>query len=149
MLSDDIYKTQQSIISDSETCTRQIAIELGKKLVGATVIALYGDLGAGKTVFAQGIANGLGITEPVTSPTFTLIQEYRGPRYTLYHADLYRIADSSDTFTLGLEDMVRDESAVTVIEWAERAPELLEGGVFEVKIGFHDSTNRKLEIRYY
>ncbi len=149
MINENIYSSPQVIISDSESETRQLGIELAKRLVGGTVVALCGDLGAGKTVFARGLARGLGIEDPVTSPTFTVVQEYSGLDLDLYHIDLYRVEDASDLVALGLEQMVGNLSAVTVVEWAERAEDLLEAGGFEVKIECKDIESRKIEIRYF
>ena len=81
------------IQSESEQNTFEIAKELGKKVMPGEIYLLEGDLGVGKTVFAKGFACGLGITEPITSPTFTIIQEYEEGRIPLYHFDVYRIAD--------------------------------------------------------
>ena len=103
---------------------------LGRRLAGVlppgAVLTLYGDLGAGKTVLARGIARGLGITEPVTSPTFTIVQEYRAPggRW-LYHLDLYRIRDDADALAFGVEEYLFNPAAITVVEWPERIPGLL------------------------
>lgn len=101
--------------------------ELGAKASGALrpgdVWALYGDLGAGKTVFVQGVAAALGAAEPVNSPTYTLVQTYRG-RLTLHHVDLYRIENAEEAQGFGLETYW-DGDAVTLIEWPERAEELL------------------------
>ena len=94
---------------------------LGKKLVGGEVILLRGELGAGKTLFTKGLLQGLGYDiDEVTSPTFTLVNKYEA-RLRAYHIDLYRLADDgSAAFAVGLEDILNDESAVTIIEWAER-----------------------------
>lgn len=92
-------------------------------LAPSDVLLLRGDLGAGKTVFAQGVAAGLGIDEPVTSPTFTLIHEHHG-RVPLYHVDLYRIGGDVEAGDLGLEDYLYGDG-VTLIEWAERAAGLV------------------------
>jgi tRNA threonylcarbamoyladenosine biosynthesis protein TsaE len=89
----------------------------------AAVLALYGELGAGKTCFVQGLAEALGIADPVTSPTFTLIHEHRGPR-PLYHIDLYRIQSAGEALLLGVEDYLPADG-ITAVEWAERAEALL------------------------
>lgn len=87
------------------------------------IVALYGELGSGKTCFVKGLARALGIDRPITSPTFTLVNEYRGAR-ALVHMDLYRLSDPDDVLALGFDEYLQD-AAVTVIEWAERAEELL------------------------
>lgn len=97
---------------------------LGKKLTAGTVICLEGDLGVGKTVFVKGVAKGLGVTEPVSSPTFTIVQEYEG-RIPFYHFDVYRIEDPDEMDEIGFEDYL-DRGGACLIEWAgiirERIP---------------------------
>jgi tRNA threonylcarbamoyladenosine biosynthesis protein TsaE len=103
---------------------------LGRALAGllddGTVVMLQGPLGAGKTVCAKGIASGLGISEPVTSPTFAVVQEYQRPAGGwLYHLDMYRIADESAALAFGIEEYLYVPDAITVIEWPERVAALL------------------------
>ena len=117
--------SEQEVITRSPAGTRRLARRLAAKLPPRCVLALHGDLGSGKTCFVQGLGEALGIDQPVTSPTFTLVHEYRGPR-TLYHIDLYRIRSADEALALGLEDYL-DPDGITVIEWAERAGELLPG----------------------
>ena len=113
--------------------------EYGKKLAGElnpnTVIALTGDLGAGKTTLAQAIAKGLGIEEKITSPTFTVVCEYDSGRIPLYHFDVYRVHDSEELFEIGLEDYFK-RGGICLIEWAD----LIEGGILP-----DDTINIKLE----
>ncbi len=104
--------------------TFQIGELLGKKLTPGTVICLEGDLGVGKTVFVKGIAKGLGIEEPVSSPTFTILQEYREGRLPLYHFDAYRIDDPEEMYEIGFEDYLYGDG-VCFIEWASQIRELL------------------------
>jgi tRNA threonylcarbamoyladenosine biosynthesis protein TsaE len=107
------------VISHSPEETFEFARQWGAKLSGSPVILLSGDLGAGKTVFAKGIAAALGIDpREVTSPSFTLINTHRGDK-TLHHVDLYRL-DSVSGADLGLDEMFDEPDAITVIEWAER-----------------------------
>jgi len=103
----------------SETETSQAGEALGRDLVAGDVVLLYGDLGAGKTAFVRGLARGLGANpDEVSSPTFTLVQEYTGSSATLYHVDLYRL-EPSEIDDLGLEDLVAGDGIVA-IEWADR-----------------------------
>jgi tRNA threonylcarbamoyladenosine biosynthesis protein TsaE len=103
----------------SETETSVAAESLGRDLRAGDVVLLYGDLGAGKTAFVRGLARGIGANpDEVSSPTFTLIQEYAGPSATLYHVDLYRL-EPAEIDDLGLEDLVAGDGIVA-IEWAER-----------------------------
>lgn len=112
--------------------TWQLAARLADELKPGTVIALHGDLGAGKTCFIQGYAAGLGIDEPVTSPTYTLIGEYQG-RLPLHHIDLYRLSGPEEVLGLGLEEYF-DVNGITAIEWAERAEGLLPPDLLHISI---------------
>jgi tRNA threonylcarbamoyladenosine biosynthesis protein TsaE len=108
-------------ITRSETETAGVGRDLAQTLQPGAVVLLFGDLGAGKTAFVRGLAEGLGVAaEEVSSPTFTLMQEYRGGRVTLIHVDLYRLNDAREIDDLGLEEL--GEHAVLAIEWAERLP---------------------------
>ena len=108
----------EAILSGNEEETEAAGARLGAQLTAGAVVLLYGDLGAGKTAFVRGLARGLGADPAdVSSPTFTLIQEYAG-RHTLYHVDLYRLAEA-EVDDLGLEELVLGEGIVA-IEWAER-----------------------------
>jgi tRNA threonylcarbamoyladenosine biosynthesis protein TsaE len=108
------------------------------------VVALSGDLGAGKTCFIQGLASGLGIAGPVTSPTFVLIAEYTG-RLPLYHVDLYRTESLGEIRALGLEEML-DGGGITAIEWAEKAEPLLPSRTVRVRIRGAGDEPRTVEI---
>lgn len=112
------------MISRSPDETRQLAEEMGKNAAPGEIYALTGPLGAGKTVFAQGFARGLGYDGPVTSPTFTLMNIYEGGRLTLYHFDLYRLSDGDALEGIGYEDYFYADG-VSLVEWAERAADLL------------------------
>lgn len=108
-----------TITTHSESETAASGRELAATLRAGDVVLLYGDLGAGKTAFAKGLAEGLGVaSDEVSSPTFTLIQEYRGGRLTLFHVDLYRLNDPHELDDLGLEEIADD--GVLAIEWAEK-----------------------------
>ena len=98
--------------------------ELGEKAVPGQVFTLTGDLGVGKTVFTQGLAKGLGIEEPVNSPTFTIVQVYDGGRLPFYHFDVYRIGDVEEMDEVGFEDYVMGDG-VSLIEWANLSEEIL------------------------
>lgn len=107
--------------SESVARTRALGARLGGVLAPGDVVLLRGELGAGKTVFAQGIGAGLGVVEPINSPTFTLLKEYDG-HMPLFHFDLYRIDDPSELFALGFEQYFGGEG-VCVVEWSERGEE--------------------------
>lgn len=110
------------VICQHESETLALGIRLGQSLKSGDVVALYGGLGAGKTVLAKGIAKGLGISDEVTSPTFTLLRQYQG-RETLCHFDLYRIEDEQELAHIGFYDYLGADG-VCVIEWPENAPDL-------------------------
>jgi tRNA threonylcarbamoyladenosine biosynthesis protein TsaE len=111
----------KTIVTNSESETSAVGRELAGTLTAGTVVLLRGDLGAGKTAFVRGLAEGLGIAPgDVSSPTFTLIQEHRGGRLPLYHVDLYRLRPD-EVDDLGLDEITL-EGGITAIEWAERLP---------------------------
>jgi tRNA threonylcarbamoyladenosine biosynthesis protein TsaE len=128
--------------SEEETAT--LARALGQRVKAGDVLLLSGTLGAGKTAFVRGLAEGLGVdAREVSSPTFTLVHEYRGGRLTLYHADLYRL-DRAATADLGLEELgVAD--GVLAIEWPDRLTHALEGAR-HVNIEVVDDTTRRISI---
>ena len=111
-------------ITNSPRETFDLAYSMAESAVPGEVFALCGDLGAGKTLFAKGFAAGLGITEPVTSPTFTIVCEYRNGRLPLFHFDVYRIDDEEELFEIGFEEYLYGDG-VCLIEWADRVPGLL------------------------
>ena len=121
------------IDSYKEEDTFSFGEELGKKAVPGEIYALCGDLGVGKTVFTKGLAKGLGITESVCSPTFTIVQIYEEGRLPLYHFDVYRIGDPEEMDEIGYEDYVYGEG-VSLIEWANLIEEILPEHFTEIKI---------------
>lgn len=124
----------------------EIAMALGRVCRAGDVIALVGDLGAGKTVFVQGLAKGLGVpaSVAVTSPTFTLVNEYRGGRHPLYHVDLYRLWSESQLEDVGLDELYRQD-AVVAVEWFDRFPEAAPAAYLEVRITNDGESSRRLE----
>lgn len=112
------------IETNSPEETFRVGKELGEKAYAGQVFTLTGDLGVGKTVFTQGLAKGLGIEEPVNSPTFTIVQEYDGGRLPFYHFDVYRIGDVEEMEEVGFDDYVMGEG-VSLIEWADLISEIL------------------------
>lgn len=108
----------------SERETEALGEKLGRQLNGGTVIAYEGDLGAGKTAFTRGLARGLDISERITSPTYTIVNEYEG-RLPLFHFDMYRLSSSEDLFDIGWEDYL-ERSGVIAVEWSSRVSDVLE-----------------------
>lgn len=119
-------------ISESPEETKEIAEEIAAELEPGDVLCMYGDLGAGKTAFVQGLAKGLGIKGHITSPTFTIVNEYYG-RLTLYHFDVYRVADPDEMYEIGYEEYVYGDG-VSVIEWPQLIDEILPDKRYSVTI---------------
>jgi tRNA threonylcarbamoyladenosine biosynthesis protein TsaE len=132
-------------ISHSEAQTRRLGARLAPLLLPGDVLALVGDLGSGKTRWVQGVGEGLGVTDPVVSPTFTLVNEYQG-RCPVYHIDLYRLASASETATFGLEDYLYGYG-ITLIEWADRAEHLLPAEYLTVELHYLEETKRRVILR--
>jgi len=134
----------RTITTQSEEETAAIGREVASTLSAGDVLLLYGDLGAGKTAFVRGLAEGLGIRrDEVSSPTFTLIQEYRGGRLPLFHVDLYRIDDPREFDELGLDEIAED--GVLAIEWADKYP-LPPGRAVRVSIAHAGESERRVSI---
>lgn len=117
----------------SPSQTFEVGMRLGKKAKPGQVYTLKGDLGVGKTVFTQGFADGLGIKEPVSSPTFTIVQVYDDGRLPFYHFDVYRIGDIEEMHEVGYEEYVMGEG-VSLIEWANLIEEILPPNRMEIVI---------------
>ena len=112
-------------ITHSPEETESVGEALGKVLKAGTVIAYKGDLGAGKTAFTRGLARGLGCKELVTSPTYTIVNEYLGGRLPLFHFDMYRLESSDDLFDIGWEDYL-ERDGVCAVEWSENVEDAME-----------------------
>jgi tRNA threonylcarbamoyladenosine biosynthesis protein TsaE len=120
--------TTQTLTTHSEIETAAAGRDLASRLSSGSVVLLFGDLGAGKTAFVRGLAEGLGIpAEHVSSPTFTIMQEYRGGRLPLFHVDLYRLNDSREVDDLGLDEIAAE--GVLAIEWGEKLREVPDGAI--------------------
>jgi tRNA threonylcarbamoyladenosine biosynthesis protein TsaE len=134
----------RTVVTNSEAETVAAGRELARRLDAGAIVLLSGDLGAGKTAFVRGMADGLGIAaEEVSSPTFTLIQEYRGGRLPLYHVDLYRLKEI-EVDDLGLDELTL-EGGVTAIEWPDRLPRPLPGSAV-VRIDHGEGDQRTITI---
>ena len=115
-------------LTNSPAETEAIGEKLASILTPGTVIAYRGDLGAGKTAFTRGLARGLGCTDLVTSPTYTIVNEYLGGRLPLFHFDMYRLASSDDLFDIGWEDYL-DRGGICAVEWSENVADAMEDAV--------------------
>ena len=137
-----------TIRSGSPDATHAIAAALGPLLEPGDVVSLVGDLGAGKTAFAQGLAHGLGVTGPVTSPTFTIVQEYDG-RIPIAHVDVYRLETVQDLYDLGFDELI-DDGRVTIVEWGDLIAQALPPDHLVVRIDPGDAdTERVLELSFH
>jgi tRNA threonylcarbamoyladenosine biosynthesis protein TsaE len=132
-------------VSGSPDDTQRLGEELGRSLQSGDVVALTGELGAGKTCFVQGVARGLGVRTGATSPTFVLINEYRG-RLPVHHVDAYRTESLSELLDLGLPELF-DAEGVTLVEWADKLRPLLPARAIEVHIAGVGDEPREITIR--
>ena len=131
-------------ITNSPEQTEAVGQALGKCLRPGTVLAYEGDLGAGKTAFTRGLARGLGFQEQVTSPTYTIVNEYLGGRIPLFHFDMYRLASADDLWDIGWEDYL-ERGGVCAVEWSENVAEAMEGAV-RVRIEKLSEDSRRIII---
>jgi tRNA threonylcarbamoyladenosine biosynthesis protein TsaE len=115
-------------ITQSPEETEKIGVMLGEKLNSGSIIAYRGDLGAGKTAFTRGLARGLGCTEQVTSPTYTIVNEYLSGRIPLFHFDMYRLRSSDDLWGIGWDDYL-DRGGVCAVEWSENVADAMEDAI--------------------
>ena len=123
-------------ISNSPAETEAIGFALGQILTPGSIVAYRGDLGAGKTAFTRGLARGLGYGDAVTSPTYTIVNEYLGGRLPLFHFDMYRLGSSDDLWAIGWEDYL-DRNGVCAVEWSENVDDAMEDAITVIieKIG--------------
>ena len=128
------------VVCRDPSSTQALGAALGASAPPGTVVALRGDLGAGKTCFGQGVGDGLGITDDIVSPTFILIAEYEG-RLPLLHADVYRL-EPGESEGIGLEESLESWPGLALVEWAERFPEVLPADHLTVRIDIEDEARR-------
>ena len=131
-------------ITNSPAETEALGEKLAKILQPGTVIAYCGDLGAGKTAFTRGLARGLGYREPVTSPTYTIVNEYLGGRLPLFHFDMYRLASADDLWDIGWEDYL-DRGGVAAVEWSENVEDAMENAIW-VRIEKTGDESRRITV---
>lgn len=138
---------EREYVTNGESETQELGRRLGERLEPGAVVAFTGDLGAGKTAFTRGLAQGLGIRDRVTSPTFTVVNEYEGGRAPLFHFDLYRLSSSDELYEIGWDDyLVR--GGVCAVEWSEKVRDAIEPGAVRVDIRRGETENqRRILIR--
>ena len=134
---------QYEYITNSAQETEALGEKVGRSLMPGAVLAYTGDLGAGKTAFTRGLARGLEIPEQITSPTFTIVNEYEGGRLPLFHFDMYRLGSSDELFDIGWEDyLARD--GVCAVEWSENVEDILDTDTIRVDIRRGESDDQRL-----
>ena len=129
------------VVTQSAADTEQLGERIAACLTGTEMIALFGDLGAGKTAFTRGLCRGLGITDGVSSPTFAIVNAYRG-RFPVYHFDMYRITGADDLYATGFYDYL--DTGVIVIEWSENIESELSGDAIRIRIAKTPDENERI-----
>lgn len=141
--------TKRTVIIESPEAMQQLGRDLATSLRPGDVVMLHGDLGAGKTTFTQGVAEGLGISGPVQSPTFTLVREHEGRTMRLYHLDLYRLDDPDELEDIGYEVFINPPDGVSMIEWPERAGDWLPDRFLLVHIEHLGGDRRSVQLTWH
>ena len=135
------------VITKNARETQRLGEKIGRRLKKGAVLALYGELGSGKTTFIQGLARGLGVEKRVISPTFVFVRQYPlSPKGTFYHIDLYRINEVAEASGLGLEEIFTDPEAVVAIEWAEKIDKILPRERTDIFFEYSGEKERKIKI---
>ena len=141
----------QKIITENSRQTQELARLLAMEIRGGEIICLSGDLGAGKTTFTQGLLEGLDVEGPYTSPTFAILKEYQASKsgllngFKIYHIDAYRV-EEKDILDLGWKDFAGKENTVTIVEWAERAENIIPSGALRLDFKWLDENKREITI---
>ena len=141
----------RTVITHGPEETEALGAALAREIAPGSVVALYGNLGAGKTVFARGFARGLAVTETVSSPTYTIVQEYPlsdGSGGYFYHLDLYRIADERAALGFGVDEFLNDPGSYALLEWPERIAGILPPDLIRVTIRRTDDETREIELKF-
>ena len=134
---------KEKIIIKNEEDTRNIGLALAAEAEAGGVIAMIGDLGTGKTTLTKYIAEGLGVTEEITSPTFTVVQEYHSGRIPLYHFDLYRVNDPDELFEIGCEEYIYG-GGLSVVEWADLCYDTIPEGAVVLRINYGENDGERV-----
>ena len=136
-------KIMNKLVIKNEQETREFGLKLAEQLKEGSIVALIGDLGTGKTALSKYIAEGLGIKQMITSPTFTIVQEYHDGRLPLYHFDVYRVNDVEDMFEIGYEEYFFGKG-VCVVEWADLIEELIPEEAVRVEIAYGEKDGERI-----
>ena len=140
----DVMKDKEIIEVRSEDETRILAEKLASEVAGGTVIALEGELGAGKTTFTKYFAQALGIDEMIQSPTFTVVRSYDEGKFSLHHFDVYRVHDEEELFEIGFFEYIESSDGVCLIEWANLVKDLLPTDAWSIHIGYGERENERI-----
>lgn len=141
-------------ITKSSQKTEELGMELGKKMKPQDVIFLIGDLGSGKTTFVKGLAASLGVTTRIISPTFVIARQHevegdtKSDIRTLYHLDLYRLANEKEAKSIDLKDFLNDKNGIVVIEWPEISQNIVDKKVWKIEFQYMHGDERKITVRY-
>jgi tRNA threonylcarbamoyladenosine biosynthesis protein TsaE len=145
---------EKTVITKNFEETRELGEKIVRKLNDTNILALYGNLGSGKTTFTQGLAKGLGIDQKIISPTFIIVRKYelgsnnQNLRFkNFYHIDLYRIADEGDIKSLGLEEILDDKSNIVAIEWPEKIENILPNKIMRLYFEYLENDKREIKIK--
>ncbi len=144
----------EEIVTNSFEETQKLGEKIGSDLKTGAILALFGNLGSGKTTFVQGLAKGQGIKKRIISPTFIIVRNYElGIRNQevkiFYHVDLYRVENEKEVQGLGIEEILNDQKSIIAIEWAEKIKELLPKKRIEIYFEYIDENKRKITVRKY
>ncbi len=137
----------QTFITNSFEETQQLGKDIAQKIKYGGILALYGDLGSGKTTFVQGLAKGLGIRQKIISPTFIISRKYDSKERSFYHIDLYRIGEKSDIENIGLSEIINDKSNIAAIEWPEKIENLLPKNSIRIYFMYLKDDQRSIKIK--
>jgi len=133
-------------ISNSKEETQKIAFDLAKRLGGGEILCFFGNLGAGKTTFIQGLAKKLGVKQNVTSPTFVLMKKYKTPKNNFYHLDCYRLSSPQEAIDLGIEEIWENKNNIIAIEWADKITDILPKKHIDICLESLSENERKITI---
>lgn len=137
----------KTYITNNSYETMKIGEDIAKALKGGEVLALYGDLGSGKTTFVQGLAKGLEIKTRIISPTFIIVRQYKVGFKNFYHIDLYRLEDLKQIEGLGIKEILNDSENIVAVEWPERIKDLLPRKRYEIRFEVIDENKRKILVK--
>jgi tRNA threonylcarbamoyladenosine biosynthesis protein TsaE len=139
----------EEYITNSSEETKELGKRFAERLKMGDFVALYGDLGSGKTTFIQGLAKGLGITRRIISPTFIIARHYVINNGSFYHVDLYRTESKHDLLGVGLDQIIEDKTNIVALEWAEKMREMLPEKRMDIRFQYLDNNKRQISIRKY